>query len=245
MRRNISIKIIIEARERKRVQEMLSKINTKQKTLVFCASIDHAGMIRDLINQESNNPPENYCHRVTAEDGEIGDTHLRQFQDNEKNLPTVLTTSQKLSTGVDALNIRNIVLMRPVNNMIEFKQIIGRGTRLYEDKFYFTIVDFVGASKNFEDTEWDGEPIPEEKPDDGDFPDTDDWDGSTEDDDDGDDDDKNNEKIIIKLSEDKELSIKSMTSTLFYFEGQPISQSEFIKKLFNTITLPTFFESEE
>ncbi len=237
-------KIIIEARERKRVQEMLSKINTKQKTLVFCASIDHAGMIRDLINQESNNPPENYCHRVTAEDGEIGDTHLRQFQDNEKNLPTVLTTSQKLSTGVDALNIRNIVLMRPVNNMIEFKQIIGRGTRLYEDKFYFTIVDFVGASKNFEDTEWDGEPIPEEKPDDGDFPDTDDWGGSTEDDD-GDDDDKNNEKIIIKLSEDKELSIKSMTSTLFYFEGQPISQSEFIKKLFNTITLPTFFESEE
>ena len=82
----------------------------------------------------------------------------------KKHLPTILTTSQKLSTGVDALNIRNIILMRPVNNMIEFKQIIGRGTRLFEDKFYFTVVDFVGASSNFADPEWDGEPIPEEPP---------------------------------------------------------------------------------
>ena len=222
-------KIIIESRERKRVQEMLDKINSKQKTLVFCASIDHAGMIRNLINQEAVNPPEDYCHRVTAEDGEVGDNHLRQFQDNEKNLPTILTTSQKLSTGVDALNIRNIVLMRPVNSMIEFKQIIGRGTRLFEDKFYFTIVDFVGASKNFEDPEWDGEPLPPEVPEgdppgpEGDPP----------------------EKIVIKLSTERELSIMSMSTTLFYFDGQPIGQTEFIKKLFNTITLPQFFENEE
>ena len=85
---------------------------------------------------------------------------MRDFQDNEKTIPTILTTSQKLSTGVDARNIRNIVLMRPINSMIEFKQIIGRGTRLYDDKDYFTIYDFVKAHQHFLDPEWDGEPVP-------------------------------------------------------------------------------------
>jgi hypothetical protein len=101
----------------------------------------------------------NYCQRVTADDGALGEQHLRAFQDNEKTIPTVLTTSQKLSTGVDARNIRNIVLMRPINSMIEFKQIIGRGTRLYDGKDYFTIYDFVEAHHHFNDPEWDGEPV--------------------------------------------------------------------------------------
>src|SRR3546814_9353471 len=76
-----------------------------------------------------------------------------------KTIPTILTTSQKLSTGVDARNVRNIVLMRPVNSMIEFKQIIGRGTRLYDGKDYFTIHDFEGAYQHFLDPEWAGEPV--------------------------------------------------------------------------------------
>ena len=101
----------------------------------------------------------NYCQRVTANDGALGEQHLRDFQDNEKSIPTILTTSQKLSTGVDARNIRNIVLMRPINSMIEFKQIIGRGTRLYDGKDYFTIYDFVKAYHHFSDPEWDGEPL--------------------------------------------------------------------------------------
>jgi type I restriction enzyme R subunit len=101
----------------------------------------------------------NYCQRVTADDGALGEQYLRDFQDNEKTIPTVLTTSQKLSTGVDARNIRNIVLMRPINSMIEFKQIIGRGTRLYDGKDYFTIYDFVKAHHHFNDPEWDGEPL--------------------------------------------------------------------------------------
>ncbi len=96
---------------------------------------------------------------MTANDGALGEQHLRDFQDNEKTIPTILTTSQKLSTGVDARNIRNIVLMRPINSMIEFKQIIGRGTRLYDGKDYFTIYDFVKAHHHFNDPEWDGEPI--------------------------------------------------------------------------------------
>ena len=104
----------------------------------------------------------NYCQRVTANDGVLGEQHLRDFQDNEKTIPTILTTSQKLSTGVDARNIRNIVLMRPINSMIEFKQIIGRGTRLYDGKDYFTIYDFVKAYHLFNDPEWDGEPPPPE-----------------------------------------------------------------------------------
>ena len=107
----------------------------------------------------------NYCQRVTANDGALGEQHLRDFQDNEKTIPTILTTSQKLSTGVDARNIRNIVLMRPINSMIEFKQIIGRGTRLYDGKDYFTIYDFVKAHHHFSDPEWDGEPVePESVP---------------------------------------------------------------------------------
>ena len=95
---------------------------------------------------------------MTAEDGERGEQWLRTFQDNEKTIPTILTTSQKLSTGVDARNIRNIVLMRPIVTMIEFKQIIGRGTRLFDGKDYFTIYDFVKAYEHFNDPEWNGEP---------------------------------------------------------------------------------------
>ena len=101
-----------------------------------------------------------YCVRVTAFDGKIGEQHLRAFQDNEKTIPTILTTSHKLSTGVNARNVRNIVLMRPITSMIEFKQIIGRGTRLFDGKDHFTIYDFVKAYENFNDPEWDGE-LPE------------------------------------------------------------------------------------
>lgn len=118
--------------------------------------------MRDLINQSKTSRDPNYCHRVTADEGELGEQHLRDFQDNEKSIPTILTTSQKLSTGVDARNIRNIVLMRPIRRIIEFKQIIGRGTRLYEGKDYFTIYDFVKAHQHFGDPEWDGEPLPPE-----------------------------------------------------------------------------------
>jgi len=152
---------IIEIREREahRVKLFMEQIDQKEKTLVFCATQDHALAVRDLINQMKTSKEPNYCQRVTANDGELGEQHLRDFQDNEKTIPTILTTSQKLSTGVDARNIRNIVLMRPINSMIEFKQIIGRGTRLYDGKDYFTIYDFVKAHHHFSDPEWDGEPL--------------------------------------------------------------------------------------
>ncbi len=157
---------IIEIREREahRVKLFMEQIDQNEKTLVFCANQAHALAVRDLINQMKTSTDPNYCQRVTANDGELGEQHLRDFQDNEKTIPTILTTSQKLSTGVDARNIRNIVLMRPINTIIEFKQIIGRGTRLYDGKDYFTIYDFVKAHHHFSDPEWDGEPLAPEDP---------------------------------------------------------------------------------
>ena len=154
--------IEIRAREKKRVEIFLSQINQNEKTLVFCANQAHALLVRDFINHLKTSKDVNYCQRVTADDGARGEQWLRDFQDNEKTIPTILTTSQKLSTGVDARNIRNIVLMRPVNSMIEFKQIIGRGTRLFDGKDYFTIYDFVKAHLNFQDPEWDGPPQEED-----------------------------------------------------------------------------------
>ena len=145
-------------RDEHRVKEFLDQMdNPDQKTLVFCATQQHAMIVRDLINKNKKVPDSNYCQRVTADDGDKGEKTLKLFQNNDYLRPTILTTSQKLSTGVDARNVRNIVLMRPVNNMVEFKQILGRGTRLFDDKYYFTIYDFVGAHQRFKDDDWDGD----------------------------------------------------------------------------------------
>ena len=151
--------IVMKERENKLVKIFMEAAYENEKTIIFCANQEHAALIRDLVNQNKKSTEPNYCVRVTANDGELGEQFLREFQDNEKSVPTVLTTSQKLSTGVDARNIRNIVLLRSVKQMIEFKQIIGRGTRLFDDKDFFTIYDFVGASQRFADPEWDGEPL--------------------------------------------------------------------------------------
>ena len=249
--------ITIKAREEYRVKEFLKMINQNQKTLVFCATQDHALAVRDLINQhcESKNP--NYCQRVTANDGDIGEKHLRDFQDNEKSIPTILTTSQKLSTGVDAPEIRNIVLMRPVNSMIEFKQIVGRGTRLFEGKDYFTIYDFVKAYKHFSDPAWDGEPLePEPKEPRGPLkecsvcgqkpcicpkPDKEPCemcgyiDCRC---------DNQKEIIEVVLSDGKVRQLQSMTTTTFWSpDGKPITATEFLKTLYGSI--PDLFHSEE
>lgn len=250
--------IEIKAREEYRVKLFMESINQNQKTLVFCATQIHAAAVRDLINQYATSKNPNYCHRVTADDGKIGERHLRDFQDNEKSIPTILTTSQKLSTGVDAPEIRNIVLMRPVNSMIEFKQIVGRGTRLFDGKDYFTIYDFVNAHQHFKDPEWDGEPIDPVEPEGG---------GKTRkckecyqkpcicikepeptcyvcENDPCVCDTEQKSIVRIKLSKYKELEIDSMVKTSFWSpDGKPISAEEFIKSLFGDI--PQLFKSEE
>ena len=234
--------IEIKAREAKRVRVVLDEINQSEKTIIFCATQDHALAVRDLVNQYKESKEPNYCARVTANDGARGEQYLREFQDNEKTIPTILTTSQKLSTGVDARNIRNIVLMRPINSMIEFKQIIGRGTRLFDGKDYFTIYDFVDAYHHFADSEWDGEPIdettekepkepkeprePKEPPIPPESP------------------EGPKRKLKIKLRDGKEREIQHMISTSFWnADGKPISIQEFMDSMFGA--MPEFFKNEE
>lgn len=233
--------IIIREREVYRVELLLAQINPNEKTIIFCATQAHALMIRDIINEKKTNTNTTYCVRVTADEGSIGDQYLRDFQDNEKTIPTILTTSQKLSTGVDARNIRNIVLMRPINSIIEFKQIIGRGTRLYDGKDFFTIHDFVNASHNFHDPEWDGDPVdPDPKPEPGgkiiDGPGSGPIDPPV----------VKREKVVIKLADGKNREFQHMTSKMFYsVDGKPISLTDFIQTLFNTLEMPELFKNED
>lgn len=251
---------IIEIKEREayRVHLFMDMVNQNQKTLVFCATQIHAAAVRDLINQYADSRNPNYCHRVTADDGKLGEQHLRDFQDNEKTIPTILTTSQKLSTGVDAPEIRNIVLMRTVKSMVEFKQIVGRGTRLFDEKDYFTIYDFVDAHEHFNDEEWDGPPLPPEEPapprpkkpcavcgqrpcicvqepeppcyECGNSPCV--CDNAPV------------RMIRVKLPDNKVRELDSMVKTSFWSpEGKPISGAEFIQLLYGD--LPSLFTSEE
>lgn len=247
--------IEIAERERYRVKLFMDMIDQTQKTLVFCATQDHALAVRDCINQIKQNSDPNYCIRVTANDGAEGERWLRVFQDNEKIIPTILTTSQKLSTGVDARNVRNIILMRPINSIVEFKQIVGRGTRLFEGKDYFTIYDFVKAYEHFNDPEWDGEPIepepgkpvkppkvcpvcgkspcecirePEPCPKCGQIPCV----------------CGKKVKTKIKLADGKERMIQHMTATTFWSpDGKPMSAAQFIESLYGQ--LPELFKDED
>ncbi len=232
--------IEIKAREEKRVKTFMDLIDQDEKTIVFCATQDHAAAIRDLINQYKKSKEINYCVRVTANDGELGEQYLRDFQDNERSIPTILTTSQKLSTGVDARNIRNIILLRPVNNIVEFKQIIGRGTRLFDGKNFFTVYDFVNASERFKDPEWDGEPIEpiitDPKP-----PAEDDEETLSILEDDG---GERPVRIKVKLANGKEHQIvHSVATTFIGSDGKPITVQEFLNNLFGK--LPDLFTCEE
>jgi len=255
--------IVIPARERFRVQTFMDEANENEKTIIFCATQVHAAMVRDMVNQykkKSKNP--DYCVRVTANDGKIGETFLEQFQDNEKLIPTILTTSQKLSTGVDARNIRNIVLMRPVNQIIEFKQIVGRGTRMFDGKEFFTIYDFVDAYQRFSDPEWDGEPVEEEAcsrcgnkpctcekkpptpcPECGERPCVCEQEPPTECEKCGQLPCICKKKVKIKLRNGKEMEIQKMISTSFWSaDGKPITVEEFMNNLLGEI--PNFFKDE-
>ncbi len=243
--------------ERYRVELFMEMMNQNHKTLVFCATQIHAAAVRDLINQVADSTNTNYCHRVTADDGARGEQKLNEFKDNERTIPTILTTSQKLSTGVDAPEVRNIVLMRPINSMVEFKQIVGRGTRVFDGKDYFTIYDFVNAHEHFNDPEWDGEPIEPEPPVPppgpkicqdcgqspcvcinepelcsvcGEYPcvcET-----------------SPRQMVRVKLSDNKVRELDSMVKTTFWSpDGTPISAEQFIENLFGE--LPDLIKSED
>lgn len=142
-----------------------------QKTIVFCVDQEHAARMRQaLINENADLVAENprYVMRITGSDAE-GQAQLGNFIDPESKWPVIVTTSRLLSTGVDAQTCRLIALDREVGSMTEFKQIVGRGTRVHEDthKYYFTLIDFRGATSHFADPDFDGEPVQIYEPKDG------------------------------------------------------------------------------
>ena len=148
----------------RKITEFLKESGDRfQKTIVFCVDQEHAARMRQaLINENPNLVAENqrYVMRITGSDAE-GQAELGNFIDPESKYPVIVTTSRLLSTGVDVQTCRLIVLDRDVNSMTEFKQIVGRGTRVHEDtkKFYFTLIDFRGATSHFADPDFDGEPV--------------------------------------------------------------------------------------
>lgn len=230
---DFNTKLVIDERELSRVHEFMDQIDQRQKTLVFCATQDHAARVRNFINQVKDNPDPHYCERVTADDGKLGEQHLREFQDNEKMLPTILVTSHKLSTGVDARNIRNIVLLRPIKSMIEFKQIVGRGTRTFDGKDFFTVYDFVKTYEHFNDPEWDGEPLPPDPPAPGPKPPVGPPPELPEP---GPDDDPPSEKIVVKLADGKDRQIRYIAATTYWSHaGRPITAQEFMAQLFGDL----------
>jgi len=157
----------------KKVTEFLKESGDRfQKTISFCVDQEHAARMRQaLINENADLVAENlrYVMRITGNDKE-GQDQLGNFIDPESKYPVLVTTSRLLSTGVDAQTCRLIVLDREVGSMTEFKQIVGRGTRVHEDtkKFYFTLIDFRGATNHFADRDFDGPPVQIYEPDEGD-----------------------------------------------------------------------------
>ena len=240
--------IKIRERDEARVKEFLAGIGEGEKGIVFCATQAHAAEVRDMINRQVKK--KGYCERVTANDGEEGETFLEEFKDNEKTIPAILTTSQKLSTGVDARNVRHIILLRPVNSMIEYKQIVGRGTRIYDGKYFFTIWDFVEAYKKYSQPDWDGEPV---CPKCGNNPCTckphevkvypplppETHVGTKEPPI-----EEPKEQLEIKLSDGRVRRIKFISDIMFWgADGKPVSAQEFINEMFGH--LPDFFSSSQ
>ena len=162
--RTVALKARTDAIAR-HLTDYLKRTDRFGKTIIFCVDQEHASQMRralnnlnaDLAQQHSN-----YVVRVTSDEGQIGRAYLSRFQDPEEPMPVLVTTSKLLTTGVDVPTCHNVVLVRVVNSMTEFKQIIGRGTRVHADygKYFFNILDYTGsATERFADPEFDGDPV--------------------------------------------------------------------------------------
>lgn len=236
--------IVIDERTELVAQTILQQINKMDKTIIFCVDQDHALRMRDAINKYKTVKDVDYCVRVTSNEWEIWRNYLEKFQNNDKDIPTILTSSQMLTTWVDARNVRNIVLERNIWSIVEYKQIIGRGTRLFDGKDFFTVYDFRWATTKFVDEIWDW--LPEE-----DFEKDENF-------------SKNerikkedlkdflpkaeqikekNEKIFVKLGDNREIKILNIeTRYLDPSTGKHLSSEDFIKKILGE--LPKFYQNE-
>lgn len=228
-------------------QSILNNINTMDKSIVFCVDQEHALNMRDAINKFKKISDPNYCVRVTSDEGKDGRDLLERFQDNDKDIPVILTSSQMLTTGVDARNVRNIVLVREILSIVEFKQIVGRGTRLFEGKDFFTILDFSEeATDLFYDPEWDGLPDDETE---GGTSTGGNTGGGT----------KTGggntpepprqprppkpPKIVVELSNGRKLKVLDIETRYIDESGKPLTTKQFLEKLIGFI--PDLYESEQ
>ncbi len=227
-------------------QALLENINPMEKTIVFCVDQTHALNMRDAINKFKSISDPNYCVRITSDEGKDGRDLLERFQDNDKDIPVVLTSSQMLTTGVDARNVRNIVLVREIGSMVEFKQIVGRGTRLFEGKDFFTILDFSEeATDLFYDPEWDGLPENEEGGNTG--GNTGSGGGNSGRDTGGEppivDPPQRPQRVVIELSNGRKLKVIDVETRYIDENGLPLTTAQFLEKLIGFI--PDLYESEE
>lgn len=245
-KRDFNKNIVIPKQIELVAKTLLENINSMEKTIVFCVDQTHALNMRDAINKFKNITDPNYCVRITSDEGKDGRDLLERFQDNDKDIPVILTSSQMLTTGVDARNVRNIVLVREIGSMVEFKQIVGRGTRLFEGKDFFTILDFSEeATDLFYDPEWDG--LPE-----------DDEGGNTGGNTGGS--GRNTggntggeppivapppkpQRVVIELSNGRKLKVIDVETRYIDENGLPLTTAQFLEKLIGFI--PDLYESEE
>lgn len=235
--------IVIDERTELVAQTILQQINKMDKTIVFCVDQDHALRMRDAINKYKTVKDADYCVRVTSNEWEIWKIFLEKFQNNSKDIPTILTSSQMLTTWVDALNVRNIVLDRNIWSIVEYKQIIGRGTRVFDGKDFFTVYDFRWATTKFVDEIWDWLPeedfekeekILENKNKEENFEDFLPKDEEIK---------EKNEKIFVKLADNREIKIINIeTRYLDPSTGKHLSSEDFIKKIL--VELPKLYQNE-
>lgn len=228
-------------------QAILDNINPMDKSIVFCVDQPHALYMRDAINKFKKVSDPNYCVRITSDEGKPGRDLLELFQNNDRDIPVILTSSQMLTTGVDARNVRNIIIVREIESMVEFKQIVGRGTRLFEGKDFFTIIDFSEeATDHFYDPDWDG--LPEGETGDGGTR----TGGST-----GGGGGGNTgggeepppprpprpQKIVIELSNGRKLKVLDIETRYIDESGKPLTTLQFLEKLIGFI--PDLYQSED
>lgn len=235
--------VVIPKRTELIAKTILENMNPMDKSIVFCVNQKHAMDMKVAIDKFKTIKDNNYCVRVTSDEGDIGRNFLEMFQNNDRDIPIILTSSKMLTTGVDAKNVRNVVLTAPIKSMTEFKQIIGRGTRVFEGKDFFTIIDFVGATNLFYDPAWDGEDLPsngggekqpKEPKDKADVTESGDIETG--------DDKPTNEKVTIDIK-GKKLKVINIETTYVGMDGIPLKTEDYLELLIGV--LGKFYNDED
>jgi type I restriction enzyme R subunit len=228
-------------------QAILDNINPMDKSIVFCVDQPHALNMRDAINKFKKVSDPNYCVRITSGEGKPGRDLLELFQNNDRDIPVILTSSQMLTTGVDARNVRNIIIVREIESMVEFKQIVGRGTRLFEGKDFFTIIDFSEeATDHFYDPDWDG--LPEGETGEGGTRTGGNTGGGGGGNTGGGEEPPQPRpprppKIVIQLSNGRKLKVLDIETRYIDESGKPLTTLQFLEKLIGFI--PDLYQSED